>query len=45
MMTQPVAYPPVIGSPITIPGPTISSELHMPNPMPPKTGGTPGGNN
>jgi hypothetical protein len=38
IMTQPVAYPPVIGNPIPLPGPTITPELHMPNPMPAKPG-------
>ncbi len=37
------AYPPVIGYPVPIPGATSgpsASELHMPNPMPGKPGGS-----
>jgi len=49
MMHQPVAYPatafqsypypPVIGKPIPIPGPTVIPSQELPNPMPVKPGG------
>ena len=38
-ITQPAGYPPVIGQPIPLPGPTVVPSSVLPNPMPvPKNG-------
>jgi hypothetical protein len=38
-IAQPVGFPPVIGQPTPLPGPTVIPSSELPNPMPVKPSG------